>query len=82
MVSMKRIIYKTPMKKTKKFKVGDLVRVSDKTHDSQMPNNRLGHIIGKYDAGVAVGRSGAWELYMTNGSTLVFHEMFLEHVND
>ena len=84
---MKRIIYKSQMKKTNKFKVGDLVRVSDKTHDEGMPGSRLGHIIGEYNdsltrPGRRQPRTGAWELYMTNGVTLVFHEMFLEHVND
>ena len=83
---MKKIIYEIPMKKIKRFKVGDLVRVSDKTHDASMPTNRLGHIIGDYRATVHYTnkqpvKTGAWELYMTNGATLVFHEMFLEHVD-
>lgn len=72
--------------KTKKFKVGDLVRVCEKTHDANMPKSRLGHIIGDYRANVhytnkAPVKTGAWELFMTNGVTLIFHEMFLEHVD-
>ena len=84
---MKKIIYETPMKKTNRFKVGDLVRVSDKTHDDSMPKSRLGHIIGGYKAPVHYTnktsvKTGAWELLMTNGVTLVFHEMFLEKVDE
>ena len=81
---MKKIIFMN-QKKTNKFKVGDLVRVSTKTHDEQMPSNRMGHIIGDYRANVHYTnrgpvKTGAWEIFMTNGKTLVFHEMFLEHV--
>lgn len=83
---MKKITYTIPKKKIKRFKVGDLVRVSDKTHDEGMPHNRMGHIISAYHTTVHYSnrgpvKTGAWELYMTNGATLVFHEMFLEHVD-
>ena len=83
---MKKITYKNPKKKTERFRVGDLVRVSDKTHTEGMPKNRMGHIIGDYKTHVHYTnkrpvKTGAWELFMTNGVTLVFHEMFLEHVD-
>ena len=83
---MKKIIYTTPKKKTKRFKVGDLVRVSTKTHDEQMPATRMGHIISDYRANVHYTnrgpvKTGAWQVFMTNGVTLIFHEMFLEHVD-
>ena len=82
---MKKIIFMNQMK-TKKFKIGDLVRVSNKTHDEAMPTNRLGHIISDYRANVHYTnrgpvKTGAWQVFMTNGHTLVFHEMFLEHVD-
>ncbi len=82
---MKKITYTTPKKKTKRFKVGDLVRVSTKTHDEQMPATRMGHIISDYRANVHYTnrgpvKTGAWQVFMTNGVTLIFHEMFLEHV--
>ena len=81
---MKKIIYEIPMAKTKRFKIGDLVRVNNKTHDEGMPSNRMGHIISVYRANVHYTnrgpvKTGAWEIFMTNGKTLVFHEMFLEH---
>ncbi len=83
---MKKIIFMN-QKKTKRFKIGDLVRVSEKTHDEAMPKNRMGHIINDYRAPVHYTnrgpvKTGAWEIFMTNGITLVFHEMFLEHVGD
>ena len=83
---MKKITYEILMKKIKSFKIGDLVRVSDRTHDASMPTSRLGHIISDYQSTVHYTnkepvKTGAWELYMTNGATLVFHEMFLEHAD-
>ena len=82
---MKKIIYTTPKMKTKRFKVGDLVRVSTKTHDEHMPTSRIGHIISDYRANIHYTnrgpvKTGAWQVFMANGVTLVFHEMFLEHV--
>ena len=83
---MKKIIFMSQKKRTKRFKVGDLVRVDTRTHDEGMPKNRLGHIIADYRNSIhfddsMTPKSGAWELYMTNGTTLIFHEMFLEHVD-
>ena len=82
---MNKIIYMN-QKKTKRFKIGDLVRISDKTHDDGMPTSRMGHILKDYRAHVHYSNkvpvaTGAWEIFMTNGNTLIFHEMFLEHVD-
>ena len=83
---MKKIIFTTQNRRIKQFKVGDLVRVNNKTHDEGLPANRMGHIISAYHTTVHYSnrgpvKTGAWELFMTNGVTLVFHEMFLEHVD-
>ena len=69
----------------KDLKVGDLVRVRTGTHDERMPESRTGLII-------EVGREKMWDnqyppdciykLWMTNGATLKFHEMFLERLAD
>ena len=68
-----------------KFKVGDLVRVKTGTEDVLMPDGRIGLIIeevlgGRRDLNHPVHFTSIWRIWMTNGSTLKFHEMFLEHV--
>lgn len=75
------------MKKMKKtFKAGDFVRISDNTHQDDIPASRLGHIIGgeihevvHYTNRKPVA-TGVWEIFMVNGVKLKIHEMFLEHV--
>ena len=67
----------------KELKVGDLVRVAEGTHDAKMPPSRTGLIIETIiekawnDEKAPVGMFKVW---MTNGETLRFHEMFLEKV--
>ena len=68
-----------------KFKVGDLVRVKDSTHDQKMPESRCGLIVERQ-----APRSGdkhlrftnIWNILMTNGNILRFHEMFLEKISE
>mgnify|MGYP007063538462 CR=1 FL=1 len=66
-----------------KFKIGDLVRVKEGTDDVAMPNSRMGLIIEEVLPPSQPNRTGftsIWRIWMTDGSTLKFHEMFLEHV--
>jgi len=66
-----------------KLAIGDLVRVSDDTHDSKLPPSRTGLIIGAVCEEAWNGEKlpvGVFNVWMTNGETLRFHEMFLEKV--
>jgi hypothetical protein len=79
----------TKLKSTPLFKVGDFVRVKDGTHNEDMPASRMGHIQGYANGsrlynnkGVTVIPRDQYNVYMTNGKTLKFHEMFLELVED
>ncbi len=60
----------------RKLNVGDLVKVSNKTHDELLPDSRTGLIVEQ------AAPRGAWIIYFSNGSTLMFHEMFLEKINN
>mgnify|MGYP001473896238 CR=1 FL=1 len=67
------------------FKKGDFVRIKEGTHDNNMPKSRMGHLIARPHAAVrysdAVPRhETVWEVFMTNGIKLKFHEMYMEHV--
>ena len=71
------------------FAIGDFVRVKDGTHQEGMPHTRMGHIQGYAngsrlynDKGVTVQPTDQYKVYMTNGVTLKFHEMFLELVDE
>ena len=77
------------LKATPAFKVGDFVRVKECTHQEDMPASRMGHIRGfangsrlYNEAGVTVQPTDQYKVYMTNGVTLKFHEMFLELVDE
>ena len=77
------------LKTTPQFKIGDFVRVKDGTHQEDMPVTRMGHVQGcangspHYHAkGVTIQQTDQYYVYMTNGKTLKFHEMFLELVED
>jgi len=85
MMTMKQ----TKLKSTPLFKVGDFVRVKEGTWDEEMPASRMGHIRGYAngsrlynDKGVTVMPTDQYNVFMTNGNTLKFHEMFLELVED
>ncbi len=67
----------------KKFKVGELVRIKEGTHDPNMPDSRCGMLL---ECGIQyngpIPPSGVWNVFMTNGAELRFHEMFLEHITE
>jgi len=67
----------------KEFKIGDLVRIKENTHDPGMPDNRLGLLVKKYEQKQILPRPSqythTWVVLMTNNKSLLFHEMFLEH---
>jgi hypothetical protein len=74
---------------TPAFVIGDFVRVKKGTWDEDMPKSRMGHIQGYANGtrlynnqGVTVSHRDQYYVYMTNGKTLKFHEMFLEHVDE
>ena len=69
------------------FKIGDLVRVKEGTHSEKMPKSRIGHIQGfanesrlYNNKGVTIQRTDQYNVYMTNGEILKFHESYLELV--
>ncbi len=77
------------LKTTPQFKRGDFVRVKEGVWDEEMPTNRMGHVQGfangsrlYNDKGVTVQPTDQYYVYMTNGNTLKFHEMFLELVDE
>ena len=79
----------TKLKATPLFKVGDFVRVKEGTHQEGMPKSRMGHIKDYAssarlynDKGVTVSHRDQYYVFMTNGVTLKFHEMFLELVDE
>jgi hypothetical protein len=79
----------TKLKSTPLFKVGDFVRIKEGMHNEDMPASRMGHVQGYAgasrlynDKGVTVVPRDQYNVYMTNGKTLKFHEMFLELVED
>ncbi len=62
-----------------KFKPGDLVKIRDGTHSTEIPDHRLGMIIEHGDA------SGNYTeaytvVFLGTDVHLKFHEMFLEHL--
>ena len=65
----------------KDFKIGDLVRIREGTNDERMPDNRTGLIIEVQKEKMWDNQyppDSVYKLWMTNGETLKFHEMFLE----
>ena len=79
----------TKLKATPQFKRGDFVRIKEGVHYENMPASRLGHVQGfangsrhYSDKGVIVTPTDTYHIYMVNGETLTFHEMFLEMAED
>jgi len=67
------------------FKKGDLVRIKEGTHEDDMPKSRMGHLVDRPHVAVRYSNTeprheAVWEVFMTNGIKLKFHEMYLEHV--
>tara|TARA_B100000700_G_scaffold277073_1_gene324175 strand:+ start:574 stop:822 length:249 start_codon:yes stop_codon:yes gene_type:complete len=74
---------------TPAFVIGDFVRIKEGTHQEDIPPSRMGHIQGYANGtrlynnqGVTVSHRDQYFVYMTNGVTLKFHEMFLELVDE
>ena len=62
-----------------KFKPGDLVKIRDGTHATEIPDHRTGMIIERGEA------SGNYTeaytvIFLGTNAQLKFHEMFLEHL--
>ena len=79
----------TKLNATPAFVIGDFVRIKEGTHQEGMPPSRMGHIQSYangtrhyHNKGVTVSHRDQYYVYMTNGVTLKFHEMFLELVDD
>ena len=77
------------LKSTPAFVIGDFVRVKEGTDQEDMPKSRMGHVQSYASStrlynnqGVTVQHRDQYYVYMTNGKTLKFHEMFLEHVDE
>ena len=67
--------------------MGDFVRIREGVSHEDMPASRMGHVVDYAgasrlynDKGVTVIPRDQYNVYMTNGVTLKFHEMFLELV--
>ena len=74
---------------TPAFVIGDFVRVKEGTDQEGMPKSRMGHVQDYAsstrlynDKGVTGAHRDQYFVFMTNGKTLKFHEMFLEHVDE
>ena len=79
----------TKLKATPAFAIGDFVRVKEGTHQEDMPSSRMGHVQSYASStrlynnqGVTVSHRDQYYVFMTNGVTLKFHEMFLELVDE
>ena len=62
------------------FKIGDLVRIKEGTHQDDMPDSRVGLIIGVTHARSDAERHSIYEVQMGD-LILKFHQMFLEKLN-
>ncbi len=69
------------------FKIGDFVRIKEGAHSDRMPKSRLGHVQGfahiarlYNEEGVTTQQTDQYNIYMTNGEILKFHESYLELV--
>ena len=63
-----------------KFKIGDLVRIREGTHQDDMPESRVGLIIGVSPARSDADRHSIYEVQMGD-LILKFHQMFLEKLS-
>ena len=69
----------TPTKKNKPLAVGDLVKVTEGTHDLKIPGNRVGLIVEIVQPVTVVG-SGFY-MVRFGAYNLKFHSLFLERVS-
>ena len=61
------------------FEIGDLVRIKEGTHQDDMPESRVGLIVGVAHARSDAERHSVYEVQMGE-LILKFHQMFLEHL--
>ena len=61
------------------FEIGDLVRIKEGTHQDDMPDSRVGLIVGVAHARSDAERNTIYEVQMGQ-LILKFHQMFLEHL--
>jgi hypothetical protein len=61
-----------------KFKPGDLVKIRDGTHATEIPEHRIGMIIERAEASGNYTESYT-VVFLGTDVHLKFHEMFLEH---
>ena len=61
-----------------KFKTGDLVKIRDGTHATEIPDHRVGMIIERGEASGNYTESYT-VIFIGSNVQLKFHEMFLEH---
>ena len=62
------------------FEIGDLVRIKEGTHQDDMPDSRVGLIVGVAHARSDAERNTIYEVQMGQ-LILKFHQMFLEHIS-
>ena len=65
-----------------RLKPGDLVRIKEGTHDSRLPDSRLGILMYEYKAVLPYTdrepqNTGCWMILFTNGELLHFHEYYI-----
>ena len=62
------------------FEIGDLVRIKEGTHQDDMPESRVGLIVGVAHARSDAERHTIYEVQMGE-LILKFHQMFLEKLS-
>ena len=62
------------------FEIGDLVRIKEGTHQDDMPESRVGLIIGVAHARSDAERHSVYEVQMGE-LILKFHQMFLQKLS-
>ena len=62
------------------FEIGDLVRIKEGTHQDDMPDSRVGLIVGVAHARSDAERNTIYEVQMGQ-LILKFHQMFLERIS-
>ena len=62
------------------FEIGDLVRIKEGTHQDDMPESRVGLIVGVAHARSDAERHSVYEVQMGE-LILKFHQMFLQKLS-
>ncbi len=61
-------------RKDQLFNIGDLVKISEGTHEESMPRHRTGIIVERV-------ANSVYMIRFTNGQILKFHRMFIRLIN-